>query len=112
MSSDESSIENGHRVYVVLAKRWRAPAVTLWLRDMDGVHLALRATDTGRIMRGNWPHERRDLYSRLSDRGPVEGLPINFYSGDWVSSLPHENVEDVKIDRARYDFAHTDRIAQ
>jgi hypothetical protein len=84
MSLDESNVEDNVPkvpIYVVLRKRWRAAAITLWLCDMDAVHLSLRATNTGCVMRGNWPHKRRDS-SRASDQGPVEGLPINFYSSD------------------------------
>lgn len=59
-SSDESSIEDTARVYIILKKTWRSPAVTLRLRDIDSVHLSLRVTDTGRVIHGNWPHEHRD----------------------------------------------------
>ena len=46
MSSDESSIEDSpHLVYKILKQRWRAKAVTAWLREMDAVYLSMRITE-------------------------------------------------------------------
>lgn len=110
MSSDESNIENQSRVYVVLKKTWRASGVTLWLRDLDSVHLSLRVTNTGRVMRGNWPHERRDS-SRVSVRDPVHSLPTNFYATEWLSQLPPSHLERFDVTSTNHNLSHTESIA-
>ncbi|KAF8521918.1 hypothetical protein BU17DRAFT_29889, partial [Hysterangium stoloniferum] len=73
MSSDESDFEDDAPVYTILRKEWRAAVVSLWMRDIDAVHLSLRLNSNGHITQGNWPHPQRDS-RRLSQHSPVKKL--------------------------------------
>jgi len=112
MSSDESATEDGGRIYHVARKPWRANAVKVMLHDLDSVHLSLRATTANRLKHGNLPHIRRDSQIKESLRGPVSGLPTNFYNTDWLAALSEEDWDDFQIVDKYYDLSVSDAIAR
>jgi len=84
MSSDESSHEGrkGEATYRIWEKRWRSRQVNDWLRMLDALHLRLRYSGKWQATAGAWPHFRSSGLE-YSERPPVKGLPVDFYSADW-----------------------------
>ena len=112
MSSDESDFEGGAPpAYTIFKKGWRAAAVSLWLRDIDAVHLSLCVDGSSRRIHGNWPHPRRDS-RRLSERPPVQKLPKNFYCADWLNDMGDHALEELEYSDTRYDLTHSDAISR
>ncbi|KAF8576183.1 hypothetical protein K439DRAFT_1540845 [Ramaria rubella] len=107
MSSDESTIKDDECVYVIFKKPWRSAAVTLWLLDIDSVHLNLRVTDSGCVTGGNWPCSDS---MHNSKRLLVKGLSKTLYNADWLSTP--EKIEDLNAHSELYDLSHSDTIAQ
>jgi hypothetical protein len=111
MGSDESNFEGDHPRYSILRKPWRSTTVTLWLRDIDAVHLEMHTAVTGHATRGNWPHPHHNLEGSVSTHPPVKNLPLNFYDHDWLSGLEPEELEEMDI-KDRYDLTQTSTIYQ
>ena len=87
MSSDESSHEGrkGEATYHIREKRWCSRQVNDWLRMLDALHLRLRYSGKWQATAGAWPHFRSSGLE-YSERPPVKGLPVDFYSADWYGN--------------------------
>ncbi|KAH9931480.1 uncharacterized protein B0H18DRAFT_872176 [Fomitopsis serialis] len=81
MSSDESDHElgEGQATYFIKNVKWRSPALLVWLRELDSLHLWVRYRAGFSASEGNWPHFRVDG-RRNSLRPPIRGLPKNCYA--------------------------------
>lgn len=111
MSSDESSVERGVKIYRVKKKYWRAPELLPFLHSID------RVTAQGKNATTTKGSQR---YLRLpgegeSSEGPiVRGLPVNFYDASWLAKLQASYkpaFEHLEIDPVEYLLVH-DRVIQ
>ncbi|KAI0740917.1 hypothetical protein C8Q76DRAFT_608378 [Earliella scabrosa] len=112
MSSDESEMENGRKVYKVFVKSWRAPAITPWLSVIDAI-ASLERTNAinGMDGRGAQFRERRRS-SQVDDRSPPVGrLFLNAYSETWLQRLTQFTRSRLKIRPKSYKFAHSPEVA-
>jgi hypothetical protein len=84
MSSDESSLEHGVKIYRTKKKYWRAAELSPFLHGIDRVTAQTKNVTTAR---------GSQRYLRLPGEGPqsegaiVPGLPINFYDAAWLANL-------------------------
>ena len=87
MSSDESSHEchKGEATYHIQEKCWRSQQVNDWLKMLNALHLCLQYNGKWQVTAGAWPHFRLPSLE-YSERPPVKGLPIDFYSTDWYGN--------------------------
>lgn len=86
MSSDESEVENGQRVYIVKKMGWRRSGLTQKICVIDRDR---NITNTyGNVRAGNPPRvrKRRQVTTETSRAAPP-GLPVNFYNAEWLSKL-------------------------
>ncbi|KAI0735723.1 hypothetical protein C8Q76DRAFT_611391 [Earliella scabrosa] len=107
MSSDESDMDNGRKVYKVLIKSWRAPILTPWLSVFDSI-ASLERTNAinGMDGRGAQFRERRRS-SEVDDRSPPVGrLFSNAYNEDWLTKLTPFTRNRLKIRPKSYLFTH------
>ena len=112
MSSDESDMENGRKVYKVLVKSWRAEILTPWLSVIDSI-ASLERTNAinGMDGRGAQFRERRRS-SQVDDRSPPVGrLFVNAYSEAWLTNLTKFTRVRLKIRPKSYKFEHSPEVA-
>ncbi|KAI9069158.1 hypothetical protein FKP32DRAFT_1560268 [Trametes sanguinea] len=110
MSSDESDVENGRPVYLVLKKTWRNPAIDVWLRTFDVLYRRSRLLPLNRNPRGATVHIRK-LSQKVDDsRPPRACLPVNAYNEVWLHSLTAYDRARVKPNPQSYDFSHDAEI--
>lgn len=111
MSSDESCLDNGVSVYKICKRRWRATAVTTWLRQMDGISRSLRVTSSGNPSPGRWPHPRVDG-DKTSERRTVRYLPTVFYRREWLFALSNWQIKRLGAKDEDFDFTHTRDVTE
>ncbi|KAI0728538.1 hypothetical protein BC629DRAFT_1295167 [Irpex lacteus] len=111
MSSDESDVENGVRIFRIKKVPWRHPRLTFWLRAFDALHRKSRYGTVDPRLRGAPPRERVDS-GLISERLRVpSGLPENAYDEVFLRNLPTWMRQDLAPAPA-YDFSHSDRVQQ
>lgn len=108
MSSDESEDEEGRqRVYNARKKVWRSIKLEQFLRDLDALDRYQRSIFGSS---GNWPRIRNFECRKVSERPPVQGLPVNFYDEDWLARLTDEAQEELAVNPKRYDLFLTEKV--
>ncbi|KDR65388.1 hypothetical protein GALMADRAFT_148732 [Galerina marginata CBS 339.88] len=94
MSSDESDVENGQKVYYVKKMSWRRAGLTgkVCVVDRDR-----NITNTyGNVRAGNPPRIRKRRHGATeTSRSAPPGRPINFYDADWLSQLTPRQRKDL-----------------
>ncbi|KAI0755736.1 hypothetical protein C8Q74DRAFT_1373487 [Fomes fomentarius] len=110
-SGDESGAEGRGTSYHTATKLdWRASEVDNWVIPFDTIHLLGRYKGDGKPKRGNFPHERRHGSSRVDRHNePVRGLPLNFYSEDFLERIGPQNRKALSI-QPPVDLSHTRTI--
>ncbi|OSD00146.1 hypothetical protein PYCCODRAFT_1446429 [Trametes coccinea BRFM310] len=110
MSSDESDVEDGRPVYLVLKKSWRNPEIDAWLRVFDVLYRRSRYMPLNRNPRGANVHIRK-LTQKVDDtRQPRTNLPVNAYNPSWLQALTAYDKARLKVDPKPYDFTHEAEI--
>ena len=84
MSSDESSVERGVKVYRVKKKFWRAAELGPFLHAIDRVTEQTKNVTT---TRGSQKYNWLPSGEVSSEGGIVLRLPINFYNEEWLTNL-------------------------
>ncbi|KAF7799476.1 hypothetical protein EIP86_010711, partial [Pleurotus ostreatoroseus] len=115
MSSDESEMEGGERIYRVKQKPWRNSEVRTFLRILDKLFDIWRQSGgSSGSRRGAWHRNRVDT-TKQSISIAVKGLPQNAYDPRWLASLIHierqmlwmgQNMNGV----LQYSFTYPDEI--
>ena len=106
MSSDESSMELGVRLYRVKKKYWRAAELTPFLHTIDRVTAQTKSATTSK---GSQKYFRLPGEGVSSEGGIVPGLPINFYDPAWLDNLRAQMrpaFDSLKIDPNAYPLVH------
>ena len=85
MSSDEEvKTTSEGKKYFILVLKWRAAALTPWLRVFDSLYLRNRHQEAHGDQRGFLPRKRYACSKQSTSRKWVPGLPINAYRTDWL----------------------------
>ena len=111
MSSDESSVEHGVKIYRIKKKYWRAAELSPFLHTVDRVTTQTKNAITSR---GCQKYPRLPGEGVSSEGGIVTGLPINFYDAAWLANLRTQikpAVDWLKIDPNTYPLVH-DQVIQ
>jgi len=99
MSSDEEVKGREGKQYLILALRWRAPALTFWLRIFDSLYLHHRNREEhgdqlchgeGRVPLSKAPHEGSSLAFRSMPTRP-SGWNSSSTSRTWSTLLPNSH---------------------
>lgn len=106
MSSDESSVESGLKVFRIKKKAWRAAELGPFLHAIDRVAENRKNAITSRgYVRGlRLPGENRS-----QGRGVVTSLPINFYDQAFLANLratARPAYDMLKIDPEAHPLVH------
>ena len=111
MSSDESSVEHGVKIYRVKKKYWRAAELRPFLHAIDRVTEQTKNVTT---VRGSQKYHRLPGGEVSSEGGIVPRLPINFYDAAWLTNLRGHMkpaFESLEIELNAYPLVH-DQIIQ
>ena len=94
VSADEADGDVSRNV--ILRLRWRLAEATLFLRDLDKVHIANKYKAMGKPGPGRWPTPRVPSTKRMDEHSeaPVR-LPVNFYDEDWLRDLGAEGRKEL-----------------
>ena len=113
MSGDESDTRDGIKRYVIFQDEWRNPEVDPWIRVFDHMYLTTKFSEVKRPKRGNWPRIRVPTTQRNAKRtgNPVPGLPRNFYSEAWLSTLDADDLEELDIQQP-VALVHSEEVLQ
>jgi hypothetical protein len=84
MSSDESSVERGVKVYRIKKKFWRAAELRPFLHAIDRV---TEQTKNATTTKGSQKYHRLPGEGVSSEGGIAPGLPVNFYGAAWLDNL-------------------------
>ena len=112
MSSDESSVERGVKVYRVKKKFWRAAELGPFLHAIDRVTEQTKNVTT---TRGSQKYNRLPSGEVSSEGGIVSRLPINFYDGAWLANLwgqMRPAFDSLDIDPNTYTLIHDQAIQE
>ncbi|KAI6004552.1 hypothetical protein EDC04DRAFT_2583369, partial [Pisolithus marmoratus] len=98
MSSDESEhkVRHGECTYHITSKVWRSTTITATLHVLDTLHLGMRYQQQWNATASAWPHLHMPS-SQLSSRELPLGLPKNFYTQDYLSSLTSEALDNLLL---------------
>lgn len=111
MSSDETSVEHGVKVYRVKKKYWRAADLRPFLHSIDRVTAQMKNVTT---TKGSQRYLRLPGEGVSSEGVAVPRLPINFYDAGWLANL-RANMKPVfdllKINTNKYPLIH-DQVIQ
>ncbi|KAI0685142.1 hypothetical protein BC835DRAFT_1290945 [Cytidiella melzeri] len=111
MSSNESDVENGARIFRIKTLPWRNPDLILWLLGFNALHRKARYGPVDPRTRGAPPHERIDSGLVSSSRRAPPGLPENAYDNTFLRYLPSWSRQDLSAS-SRYNFSHKPRVQQ
>ena len=112
MSSDESSVECGVKVYRIKKKFWRAAELGPFLHAIDHVTEQTKNVTT---TRGSQKYNRLPSGEVSSEGGIVSRLPINFYDGAWLANLRGQMrpaFDSLDIDPNTYTLVHDQAIQE
>lgn len=112
MSSDESSVERGLKIYRVKKKYWRATELSPFLHSIDRVTAQAKNATTSK---GSQKYLRLPGEGVSSEGGVVSGLPINFYDVAWLTNLRTQMkpaFDSLKIDLNAYPLVHDQAIQE
>jgi hypothetical protein len=106
MSSDETSVEHGVKLFRIKKKFWRAAELGPFLHAIDRVTERIQNTTTSR---GSSKYHRLPGENESREGGIVSGLPINLYDPVWLANLranmkPAYDMLEVKPDA--YPLVH------
>ena len=111
MSSDESSVERGMKIYRIKKKFWRAPEVSIFLHSIDRVtEHAKNVTTT----KGSTKYHRLPGQKESREGAIGSGLPVNLYDPIWLADLRANwkpTYDALKIKHEEYPLAH-DQVIQ
>lgn len=110
MSSDEEVKTPEGKRYLVLAPRWRAPALTFWLRIFDSLYLHHRNREEHGDQRGCLPRRREGSTRESTSRKFVPGLPLNAYKAEWLEQ--QLDVPNMVHPSAEHPYGHDPQLAQ
>ena len=91
MSSDETSVESGVKIYRAKKKYWRAPELEPFLHMIDRV---TEKTKNATSSRGSTKYLRLPSNKVSKEGAIVPHLPINLYDREWLVEL-HANMKPV-----------------
>ena len=83
-SEEEVQTPQEGKKYFILVPKWRAAALTPWLRIFDSLYLRNRTQEAHGDQRGTLPRKRYACARESTSQKWVPGLPINAYRSDWL----------------------------
>ncbi|RPD72403.1 hypothetical protein L226DRAFT_449638, partial [Lentinus tigrinus ALCF2SS1-7] len=109
MSSDESEVENGVKVYKVLVKKWRNPDLVEWFKVFDSIARMERTNVINGMDGRGAPYRERIRSTKDDDKcSPVGRLPPNAYNSTWFDDLNKFSQARINVLKKAYSFTHTD----
>jgi len=110
MSSDESSVEHGLKIYRVKKKYWRAAELCPFLHMIDRVTAQTKNVTTSK---GSQKYHRLPGEGVSSEGGIVPRLPVNFYDAAWLANLQTQMkpaFNSLRVDPNVYPLVHDQTI--
>lgn len=109
MSSDESEVEKGVKVYKALVKPWRNPDLVEWFKVFDSI-ARMERTNVINGIDGRGAPVRERIRTGKKDEGcePVGRLPSNAYDATWFGNLGKFSQARLNVVKKAYEFTHTE----
>ena len=111
MSSDESSVEHGVKIYRVKKKFWRAAELRPFLHAIDRITEQTKNVTATRVSQ---KYHRLPGAEVSSEGVIVQHLPINFYDPVWLTNLREQMkpaYDSLEVDPNEYPLIH-DQVIQ
>ena len=111
MSSDESELEQGVKVYKVLIKKWRNPDLVEWFKVFDSIARMERTNVINGVDGRGAPYRERIRSQKVDEFCETVGaLPINAYDKTWFGTLSKFTQARMNVVQKSYDFTHTEAV--